>query len=154
MIRGSGDYAEVCFTWCVLWYHCTVAFHLAGVQRPPHLASGHVTLDALRMTLFHASKIGSSQPLHISLPLHLHRTAGKSVNKTRSLSKACGVPSLQILYCMVPPSTQQTMHDHHHQIRCKGCGHYVKWRDKLIANESSFGHSSELLSLVDSSSHP
>ena len=35
-----------------------VAFHLAGVQRPPHLASGHVTLDALRRTLFHESKIG------------------------------------------------------------------------------------------------
>ena len=108
MTRGRGDYAEHCFTWCVLWYHCTVAFHLAGVQQQPHLASGHVTLDAVRRTLFHESTIGSSQPLHISLPLHLHRTAEKSVHKTRSLSKACGVPSLQILYCMVPPSTQQT----------------------------------------------
>ena len=45
----------------------------------PHLAS--VTFDALHTTLFRASKIGSSQPLHISLPLHLHRTTEKSVHK-------------------------------------------------------------------------
>ena len=102
MIRGRGNYAELCFTWCVQFTY------VVGVKRPPHLASGHVTLYALRMTLFHASKIGNSQPLHISLLLHLYRTAEKSVHKTRSLSKACGVPSLQILYCMVPPSTQQT----------------------------------------------
>ena len=72
----------------------------------PHLVS--VTFDTLHMTLFHASTIGSSQPLHISLPPRLHRTAEKLVHKTCSLSKVCGVPSIQILYCMVPPSTQQT----------------------------------------------
>ena len=50
----------------------------------PHLAS--VIFDALQMTLFHASKIGSSRRLHISLPLRLHRTAEKSVHRTRMWS--------------------------------------------------------------------
>ena len=89
----------------LLWYGPSGISPSRG-PTTPHLAS--VTFDALHMTLFRASKIGSSQPLHISLPLHLNRTAEKSVHKTRSLSKACGVPSLQILYRMVPPSTQQT----------------------------------------------